>query len=101
MPSRRLRWRTTRPQAPRGRLHSACGLDRTGSYGDSAVRGVGVTDSAVREGGVPIRFQEGRGELGGIEYAEIFALFTDAHEADRDRSEERRVGKACRAGWSP
>ena len=31
----------------------------------------------------------------------VMAMFTDSKELDKDRSEERRVGKECRSRWSP
>src|SRR5580704_15545850 len=83
MSSRRPRWRTTRPRAPRGRLDSACGLDRIGSFGDSAVRD-GARGARVPDARLPVALQKRGDEFRGIEYAEILALFTDAHEADRN-----------------
>src|SRR2546421_9429868 len=32
---------------------------------------------------------------------ENFAAFLARHRAERERSEERRVGKECRSRWSP
>ena len=50
---------------------------------------------------VPARDDEIRRKLSGLRVSKLLDGYRGAPPANKDRSEERRVGKECRTRWSP
>ena len=48
-----------------------------------------------------IELIKNRGDLNGKAVIKLYEFISEIYEEQRDRSEERRVGKECRSRWSP